>query len=91
MSDTGGTYALQPRARFRKVGEDGVVIAMDRDEVVVVNELGAFILSQLQSPTALERIADAVCAEFSVAPSVATDDCRDYLESLIDRGIVQQA
>jgi methyltransferase-like protein len=81
-------YSLNPRVRYRRVGEDGVVIALEKSEVIVVNALGVYILDMLKTPRTIEQITEQVCTEFEVSLATAQQDVSEYITSLSEQDLI---
>lgn len=73
---------LNTRVRHRAVGDDGVLVHLDNGEVIVVNEVGLFVVQQLVSPMTQNALIDAVVSTFSVDPGQARADVDTYLSQL---------
>ena len=74
--------ALTPRLRYRAVGDEGVLVHLDRGRVTVVNELGLHIGKLLQQPMSRESLVDAIVAEFEVGVTEAEADLARFLDEL---------
>ncbi|MCB1703985.1 MAG: PqqD family protein [Halioglobus sp.] len=74
--------ALTPRLRYRAVGDEGVVVHLDRGRVTVVNELGLHIIRLLQQPMSRESLVTAIVTEFEVGAAEAEADLARFLDEL---------
>ena len=81
--------ALAPRLRYRAVGEDGVVVHLDSGRVIVVNEVGLYIIQQLKEPMTRRSLIDAIVKEFNVAAPEAEQDLEQYLQELEAEQLLQ--
>jgi hypothetical protein len=85
------TISLIPRVRHRAVGEDGVLVHLDSGRVIVVNEVGHYIVQQLEQPMSREALVEAVVAEFDVSAEQAEKDIDLFLDELGSEQLVEKA
>lgn len=87
--NTDSVVRLSSRVRHRAVGDEGVLVHLERGQVLVVNELGMFIVQQLeQAPTTAGNLADAVAAGFDVEAEQARNDVSAFLDRLLAEGAI---
>ena len=58
------------------------------NEVITLNELGAFIYKMLKDPMSFEEILSNVLQEYDVVKEKATADLNNFLESALEKKIV---
>jgi coenzyme PQQ synthesis protein D (PqqD) len=63
---------------------------MDLQSIFVLNPVAARIWELLGTPTTPDRIVDTIAAEFAVSRPDAANDVLEFLETLGDRGLIQQ-
>ena len=82
---------LRPQrdVRFRIIDREAVVLRQEAAETLVLNEVGARILSLLDGATSIDSIVDQLEQEFEVERSVLDADCRQFLVELRDRGVLE--
>ena len=85
------TVSLSTHTRYRDVGGEGVLVHLDRGRVIVVNEIGLFIVQQLQRPTTEHNLVVALVDEFEVSSDQAKVDLQPFLarldhEQILDHG-----
>ena len=80
--------AMNSRVRYRAVGEDGVLVHLDNAEVMVVNEVGLFLVQQLSQSRTTQQLVDAVVGEFNVEPGRASADVDSYISQLRERELI---
>lgn len=73
---------LSSRLRHRAVGEEGVLLNLDNDRIIVVNDVGLYIVQSLQQPMSRQALIGAIVSEFEVDASAAATDLDDYLQQL---------
>ena len=81
--------ALTSRVRHRAVGEDGVVVHLDRGRVLVVNEVGLRIVQLLQEPISRTLIAERLVEEFEVGMDNAQADLDEFLKELDAEQVIE--
>ena len=79
-----------PSVRFRVVAGEGVVIQQKSAEVLVVNEVGARILSLVDGERSAASIASAVAQEFDADRDMVARDLDGYLDELLAVGVVEE-
>lgn len=84
-------YRLDPHARFRVMDDEGIFVLQDAGEVLVVNQVGAFIVEQLQSDLNLGEVVTAITRRFEVDAQRAEADACSLLEALTEAGAVQRS
>lgn len=74
--------ALSSRVRYRAVGEDGVMIHLDNGRVIVVSEVGLYIVKLLDTPKTRPQLVASIEEEFEVSTDQATIDLDLFLYEL---------
>ena len=83
--------SLTSQIRYRAVGDDGVLVHLENGRVVVVNEVGLFIVQQLDSPKTHQELAAAISQEFEVTEKQAAVDLEVYLAELDNEQVLEHA
>lgn len=86
----GRKIRLASRVRHRAVGEDGVLVHLDSGRVIVVNEVGLFIVQQLEQAMTREELVSSVAAEFDISADRAASDLDLYLGELDDEQLLER-
>ena len=76
------TVALSSRVRHRAVDKDGVLVHLDNGRVIIVNEVGLYIVQLLTRPMTHAQLIEAVAAEFEVSNQQAASDLDQFLGEL---------
>ena len=76
------SLSLNSRVRHRMVGDEGVIVCMHNGNVIIVNEVGAFIVDQLNNPISFANLATEISNYFEVSADQASHDLNDYLSEL---------
>ena len=84
-------YHVEPHARFRVMGDEGVFVLQEAGEVLVVNAVGAFIVEQLQAERSVEEIVIAITDRYAVDQDRARADAKSLLDALLGAGAIRQA
>src|SRR4051812_19155486 len=79
----------------REIGGETLIVPvtghiMELESIYVLNPVASRIWELLASPTTLHQIADIVADEFAVAPSEASSDIAEFVETLSTRGLIQE-
>lgn len=82
---------LRPRAdvRFRIIDHEAVVLRQEAGETLVLNEVGARVLSLLADGTNLEHTADILAREFTVERERAHADVLSFVAELQAAGVLE--
>lgn len=77
------------------VGEIIMAVAVGRDAaryhgMVEMNDVGAFLFRKLQRDTNEEALVQALLEEYEVAPETASQDVREFLNLLDEKGILEK-
>ena len=63
----------------------------DLESVYVLNEVGSRIWELLRTPIDVDDIVTTIANEFTVDPPRAREDVMAFINSLVSRGLAQQA
>ena len=80
--------ALEPRVRFRRFENDGIVIHQKTAEALVVSEVATRLLELADGTRTLGECAQAIQSEFDAPPEVIERDLIQFARELADNGIV---
>jgi len=81
------TLALDPRVRFRRFEEEGIVINQKTAEALVISEVGTRLLELANGGRTLEECAMLLSEEFDADQSVIAADVIRFATELVDAGI----
>jgi hypothetical protein len=73
---------LNPRVRYRAVGDDGVVVQMDSARVLVLNEVGLRVVELLASGQSVDALAASLVREFDAPAAEVQADLEQFLAEL---------
>jgi hypothetical protein len=85
----GTVVCAAPNQVSTRVGDDAVVLDLDRSLYYSLDAVGARIFELLQEPTSLGAVLDRVVAEFEVDAETARADLFALVESLVERNLVE--
>ena len=85
------TISLISRVRHRAVGEDGVLVHLDSGRVIVVNEVGHYIVQMLEHPMSRKALVASLIAEFDVSAQQAEMDIDLFLVELGNEQLVENS
>jgi hypothetical protein len=77
-----------PNVRWRRVGDEVILLNLDSMLYYQLDEVGAFIWERLEAGEPPDQIADAVVANFEVDAATARRDLDPLLESLMEAGML---
>ena len=73
------------------MGEDGVLVHLDSGRVIVVNEVGHYIVQLLDQPMSRKALVASLVAEFDVSAEQAEVDLDLFLGELGNEQLVEHA
>jgi hypothetical protein len=76
------TITLISRVRYREIGGEGVLVHLDNGRVIVVNELGLYIVQQLAKPITRSHLTAAIIKQYEVTVDQAEADLKLFLDQL---------
>ena len=82
---------MKSRVRHRAVGEDGVLVHLDSGRVIVVNEVGHYIVQMLAQPLSRKALVASLVAEFDVSTQLAEQDVDLFLDELSKERLVEHS
>ena len=87
----GRFFRLCRDVRYRVVGGQAAIIVQDAGEAIVLNQVGTRVLELIDQEMSASQIADDLCEHFEVGPEQATSDLSDYLNELLEAGVIEEA
>lgn len=79
--------ALDPRVRFRRFEEEGVVVNQKNAEALVVNAVAARLLEVADGHRTIADCAELLVNEFDVERDALEQDLLTFAHSLVDAGV----
>ena len=84
---------LEKEFVLREIAGDYVIIPVGKTVIefnglITVNEVGVSIWNMLQNEVTFDQIVQGILNEYEVEESVAREDIREFLDQLIDGGIL---
>lgn len=81
---------------LREIAGDYVIIPTGQtvlcfNGLITVNEIGAFLWNILQNDVTVDDLVKCVLAEYEVDEDTAREDIQEFLDTLIDGGIMEAA
>ncbi len=83
------TLKLQQDVRFRKFGDEGVLVRQDDGELVVVNRVGVDIIQLVKDGKSFPEIVDFISTNYDVDVETAERDAREFIKEIEDAGIIE--
>lgn len=86
---------LEKEFVLREIAGDYVIIPVGKTVIefnglITVNEVGVSIWNMLQNEITFDQIVQGILNEYEVEESVAREDIREFLDQLIDGGILTE-
>ena len=86
---------LEKEFVLREIAGDYVIIPVGKmviefNGLITVNEVGVSIWNMLQNEVTFDQIVQGILNEYEVEESVAREDIREFLDQLIDGGILTE-
>jgi hypothetical protein len=82
--------AKSPKTAWQIIEGEAVLLSMDTKVLRGLNPVGSRIWELIDGQRSLEEITGMIVQEFEVAPGVALQDVRAFVQELLDRGLVSQ-
>ena len=83
-------YRISPSIRYRRMGDEAVVLCQSSAEILVLNEIGSRILHLVDGRRGAEDLCTALCEEFDVEAATVLQDLTAFLSELIEIGAVER-
>jgi len=80
--------ALDPRVRFRRFENDGIVIHQKTAEAIVVSEVATRLLEMTDGTRTLAECVNAIQSEFDAPADVIERDLVQFARELADMGVM---
>jgi hypothetical protein len=78
-----------PNQVHSEMGEDIVVLSMQRGAYFNLNPVGAFIWKKIQQPVSTQALRDAILEEFEVTAKQCEQDLIEILTELKNNGLLE--
>jgi len=91
MTKDTAVFRPRPDVRFRVVGDEAVIVRQEDAEVIALNEVGASVLSLLDSRRSVRDVLDALLEQYDVDRESLSGDLSRFLSELRDAGVVEEA
>ena len=90
-TETQTLYRVDPHARFRVMDDEGIFVLQEAGEVLVVNEVGAFIVEELKAGRSLDEVVATLTARYTVDTERARADASSLLDQLLEAGAITRS
>jgi hypothetical protein len=87
MIDLHTTLALDPRIRFRRFEEEGIVVNQKTAEALVISEVGTRLLEVADGTRTLQQCAAILSEEFDAPAEVIEQDLLRFARELVEAGV----
>jgi methyltransferase-like protein len=72
----------------RVLSDEAIVVNFKNSFFYSLNPVGTFIWERCDGRHSLAQIAQEVAEEYEVAPEEAARDCREFIDSLVEQGLL---
>lgn len=90
MANAGRVLCRTTNHRYRRFDDEGVVVLLERGEVVAVNGVGALLLEVWSEASSVERAAERVAQSYAVEQDVALRDVTEFADEMIALGVLSE-
>jgi hypothetical protein len=73
----------------RLMGDEAIIVNFTSSFFFNLNPVGTFIWERCDGQHTLEQIAADLTDEFEVSSEEAARDCREFIDSLVEQGLLQ--
>ena len=88
MIDLLATPRLNEDYCARELDSETVFLSPDGRQLFAVNELGTYILSQLDGNASLRDVRDGICARYDVSVEQAEADLLEFIDAMVQRDLL---
>lgn len=79
---------------LREIAGDYIIIptgktVFDFNGLITLNEVGVSLWKMLQNKVTFDDLLQGVLDEYDVEPAVAREDIQEFLDQLVNRGIIE--
>lgn len=91
MTESRTKFCLAEDVRYRRFGEEGIVLRQEEAEIMVLNETGIRVLALAAEGTDADDIVDRILADYDVNRATLQSDVDQFLAELLQAGILTQS
>jgi hypothetical protein len=73
---------------YRIIDEEAVIVNLKKSTFHTLNPVATFIWEQIDGKTTLSDIANRLSQEFEIDRETSENDCKDFINDLLDNDIV---
>ncbi len=85
-------YCLKPGYVLREIAGEHLAIpvtAENSSDIVVLNPVSAILWNELETPKTLDELANKICENFDINRDEAKADIMEFIESLVEKNVVE--
>jgi hypothetical protein len=75
--------------RYRRFDDEGILVLLERGEVVAVNGMGAWLLELWGEASSIEHAAERVASSYAVEREVALRDVTEFADEMVALGVLE--
>ncbi len=85
------TISVSPDVMIRKVGEESVLLDLKTERYLGLDDVSARFWDLLTSGGSIQSAYETLLAEFEVDPERLRNDLDDFVQELVQLGLVEQS
>ena len=85
------TISISPDVMIRKVGEESVLLDLKTERYLGLDDVSARFWDLLTSGGSIQSAYETLLAEFEVDPDRLRNDLDDFVQELVQFGLVEQS
>ena len=90
MTDNKYTWQVDPRVRYRRVFDEGVVVHQEKAEALVLNEVGVSFLELCDGERSPQQIIELMLEQYDTEAEILKRDIHDFVKELDESGVISQ-
>lgn len=96
MELNNGRFMRNPDFVFRKIIEETILVPIhmdvaEMDCIYTLNEVGAFLWQQLETPLSFPQLQQCMLDEYDVVPALLAADLKMFLDEMQTIGAIKRA
>lgn len=74
---------------WRMLDNEAFIISVDGNKIHTLNTLGSFIWQLTEGKNTVQQMVNLICERFEVSEKVAQSDANEFIEKLLNQGLVE--
>lgn len=95
LTNQSARFSRNPDYIFRKVVDEYILVPIhqnvaDMECIYTLNPVGAFIWGELETPSSMDELQEAMIDAYDADPEVIESDLVDFIEEMVSNGAIQR-